>query len=252
MLLTAGGARADTFLLFPIFDVLNGMQTARLNAVLIGPEGAQTCPVSLAFLDSEGAMIGNPSDFDLQGGMAVHADFAGDPNRKPRERLPLRAQVKIIDPELYPSCRAGVLASLEVMDKTTGATQIVLTNPVKWEPPGTVDFDIMFQPTGATAISCQAANVLIRFDVLDKAGVLQTEVVRPCVANERYHLTLDAGPYSIRAQGLQGTAVCYEKNQPVTIHASQSQDLHSIIALQTSDGVTQGCTYPQPPPPPPR
>jgi len=253
LLLIAGGARAEVFLLFPNFDVLNGMQTVRLNAVLIGPEGDQTCPVSLAFLDSEGAMVGNSSDFELRGGVAVHIDFADNPSRKQRERLSLRARVKIVDPELYPSCRAGILASIEIMDKGTGATQIVLTNPIKWEPPtpGTVDLGIMFLPSGATtAMSCSDASVSnVRFEVFDNAGSLRTEVVRPCVPDERYRVTLDAGPYTIRAQGLQSSTVCYENNQSVTILAGQTQTLSNIIAFQHPNGAAQGCTYPSSPSP---
>lgn len=252
LLFSAGGVSADVSLLFPIFGVLNGMQIVRLNAALTSPEGDQPCPISLAFLDSEGRLMGTPSDFELLGGKAVHADFAGNPSRKPHERLQLRAQVMYGSPDVHPGCRAGVLASVEIFDKATGATQIVLTNPILWEqePSGALDFDVQFLPSRATtAIDCQAANVSIHFDIFDQAGGLRTAVSRPCLLGERYRVTLDSGPYTLRVQGLQGTAVCYEKNEPVTVQAGQTQTL-SIIANQQANGVAQGCSYPLPPPPP--
>jgi hypothetical protein len=247
LFISAGNAEADVNLLFPIFGVLNGMQIARLNAVPTSPDSEQTCPVKLAFIDSQGRMIGSSNDFELQGGMAGHTDFVGDPSMKPRTRLPLRAQVMYGNPEAFPGCRAGVLASVEIFDKATEATQFVLTNPVMWEPPGSVDFDIKFLPTGATTpIGCEVANVSIHFDVFDQAGALQSAVTRPCVPGERYRVTLDPGPYSIRAQGLQGLAVCYEKSEPLSIQPGQVQTL-SIIANQHANGAQQGCTYPPPP-----
>jgi hypothetical protein len=86
--------------------------------------------VTLAFVDSQGNQLGGPDTFELQRGVAVHSDFIGDPNTLILRRVQLRAQVTIGDPGLFPSCAGGVLTSVEVVDRITRATHVILTAPV--------------------------------------------------------------------------------------------------------------------------
>jgi len=117
---------------FPILSIVNGVQTARINAVLVAPPDPDLpCPVSLVFTDSHGRFIGDPTLFELRGGAAVGVDFVGDPNLRGGERLQIRAAVTISDPGEFPGCAAGVLTSVEVVDRLTRATHIILTNPVE-------------------------------------------------------------------------------------------------------------------------
>ena len=119
---------------FPIFGVVNGTQTARINAVLLPYlEQAPPCPVTLAFFDSQGNQLGGPDTFELRGGAAVHSSFIGDPGIRILQRLQIRAQVTIGDPGLFPGCAGAVLTSVEVVDKITRATHLILTNPVTRE-----------------------------------------------------------------------------------------------------------------------
>src|SRR5262245_18652894 len=85
-------AEADTINYFPMFSIVNGLQTARINAVQVEPPDPDLpCPVSLVFIDSQGRAIGDPNDFQLRGGAAVSVDFIGDPNARAGGRLPIRA-----------------------------------------------------------------------------------------------------------------------------------------------------------------
>ncbi len=134
VLALAGAAEAIIIYDFPIFGVVNGTQTARINVVL-NPPPDNDCPVALTFIDSQGNQIGEPGLFRLRGGAAVHTDFIGDPNIRALERLEIRAQVTVGDPDEFPGCAGGVLASVEVFDKLTRATHIILTSPVRVETP---------------------------------------------------------------------------------------------------------------------
>jgi hypothetical protein len=119
---------------FPIFGVVNGAQTARINAVLQAPpEGDQPCPASLAFYDSQGVQLGGPDTFELRAGVAAQANFIGDPGIRVGQRVAIRAQITIGDPNLFPGCAGGVLASVEVIDRLTRATHLILTSPVTRE-----------------------------------------------------------------------------------------------------------------------
>ena len=122
---------------FAIFGVVNGIQVARLNVVLQPPpDDSLPCPVTLAFIDSRGRLLGGPDTFPVRGGEAVHTDFSGDSNSRVGDRLPIRATVMIQDPENFPGCAGKTaLASVEVIDRLTRATHVILTNPVKVEPP---------------------------------------------------------------------------------------------------------------------
>jgi hypothetical protein len=120
---------------FPIFGIVNGVQAARINAVLQAPPDSDLpCPVSLVFIDSQGRSIGDPGLFQLRGGAAVGVDFIGNPDARVGERLEIRAQVTIGDPNQFPGCAAGVLTSVEVVDRLTRKTHIILTNPVVQGP----------------------------------------------------------------------------------------------------------------------
>jgi hypothetical protein len=130
----AGAAEAIIIYDFPIFGVVNGVQTARINAVLQSPpDGDLPCPVTVVLIDSQGNQLGGPDTFQLRGGAAVHSDFIGDPGIRPGERLQIRARVTIADPNQFPGCTAGVLASVEVIDRLTRATHTILANPVTTE-----------------------------------------------------------------------------------------------------------------------
>ncbi len=135
VLALAGAAEAIIIYDFPIFGVANGTQTARINVVLTQPPPDQDCPVALTFIDSQGNQIGDPGLFRLRGGAAVHTDFVGDPQIRALERLEIRAQVTLGNPDEFPGCAVGVLASVEVFDKLTRATHIILTNLVRVETP---------------------------------------------------------------------------------------------------------------------
>lgn len=116
---------------FPVFGVVTGTQFARINAVLLPYiEQGPPCPVTLAFVDSQGNQLGGPDTFELQRGVAVHSDFIGDPGLNTLRRVQIRAQVTIGDPGIFPSCAAGVLTSVEVVDRITRATHVILTTPV--------------------------------------------------------------------------------------------------------------------------
>ena len=132
--LLTGTAEAIIIYDFPIFGVVNGAQTARINAVLQAPPDPEApCPVTLAFVDEQGNQIGDPGLFELRGGAAAHTDFVIDPNSRGGQRLGIRAQVTIGDPGIFPACAGGVLASVEVIDRLTRATHLLLTTPVTRE-----------------------------------------------------------------------------------------------------------------------
>ena len=127
----AGSAEAVIINYFPVFGIVMGMQAARINAVLGGygnPEELP-CPVTLTFIDSQGNAYGDPDQFQLRGGVAVHTDFYGDPNQRNATRLAIRAQVAYGNPNQFPGCAGGVLTSVEVIDHSTKQTHLILTNP---------------------------------------------------------------------------------------------------------------------------
>lgn len=130
----ASSAQAIIIYDFPIFGVVNGAQTARLNAVVTPPPDSDLpCPLSLAFIDSQGNLVADPTDSLGRGGVAVHADFVGDPQIRIGTHLEIRAQVTVGDPDEFPGCGNGVLASVEVIDRLTNLTHYIVTNPVKTE-----------------------------------------------------------------------------------------------------------------------
>jgi hypothetical protein len=134
LLALAGAAEAIIIYDFPIFGLVNGAQTARINAVLSQPpEPDALCPVTLTFIDARGNQIGDPGLFELRAGAAVQSDFIGDPNQRVGQRLAIRAQVTIGDPNTFLACAGGVLASVEVIDRLTRATHLILTTPVTRE-----------------------------------------------------------------------------------------------------------------------
>ena len=134
LLALAGAAEAIIIYDFPIFGLVNGAQTARINAVLSQPpEPDAPCPVTLTFIDAQGNQIGDPGLFELRAGAAVQSDFIGDPNQRVGQRLAIRAQVTIGDPNTFLACAGGVLASVEVIDRLTRATHLILTTPVTRE-----------------------------------------------------------------------------------------------------------------------
>lgn len=116
---------------YPIFGVVTGAQFARINAVLLPYiEQQPPCPVTLAFFDARGSLLGGPDTFELRSGAAVHSDFIGDPNQHPLQRVQLRAQVTIGDPNTFPGCAGGVITSVEVVDRITRATRVLLSTPL--------------------------------------------------------------------------------------------------------------------------
>jgi hypothetical protein len=136
MLAVIGTAEAIIIYDFPIFGVVNGTQVARLNAALTPPpEGDLPCPGTLAFIDSQGKLVGDPDEFQLRGGAAAHKDFIGDPGLRIGDRLQIRAQVTYGDPNEFPGCAGAALTSVEVVDKLTRATHFIMTNPTRSEVP---------------------------------------------------------------------------------------------------------------------
>ena len=132
----AGAAEAIIIHGFPIFSVVNGAQTVRINAVLqLPPEADVPCPVTVTLIDSQGNAMGNPNIFQLRGGVAVFTEFIGDPNIRIGARLPMRVLVTYTDPEIFPGCGPGVLTSVEVFNKLTRETQTILANPVATKIP---------------------------------------------------------------------------------------------------------------------
>jgi|SRR5262245_54083273 len=116
---------------FPIFSIVNGAQTVRINAVLSQPPEPETsCPVTLTFIDSQGNTYGSPETFQLRSGAAVSKDFIGDPSIRIGARLPMRVLVTYEDPDIFPGCAPGVLTSVEIFNKLTRETQTILANPV--------------------------------------------------------------------------------------------------------------------------
>lgn len=114
---------------------------------------------------------------------------------------------------------------------------------------GALDFSVLFRPTGAPrAVDCGTAGVAnLRFQFFDQAldNLLRTEVVRPCVPNERYRVNVDAGPYNIRVQGLNGQlASCYETNALYTVTRGVIENLNFEVQ-QHPLGASAGCVYPQ-------
>jgi hypothetical protein len=134
LLALAGAAEAIIIYDFPIFGLVNGAQTARINAVLSQPpEPDAPCPVTLTFIDGQGNQIGDPGLFELRGGAAVQSDFIGDPNQRLGQRLAIRVEMTIGDPGIFPGCAGGVLTSVEIIDRLTRATHLILTTPVTRE-----------------------------------------------------------------------------------------------------------------------
>ena len=123
MFALAGVAETMIIYDFPIFGVVNGAQTARINAVLQQPpERDMPCPVTLSFIDSQGNTRAIPRN-------------SGDPNIRIGARVALRVRVAYGNPDQFPGCATRVLTSVEVVNKTTRATQYTLANPVKTEIP---------------------------------------------------------------------------------------------------------------------
>jgi hypothetical protein len=128
---SARPARAIIIYDFPIFGVVNTAQTARINAVLQVPSDPdQPCPVTLTFFDEQGIAIGDPNIFEIRTGAAVHADFIGDTGLRRLDRVQVRAQATIGDPGIFPGCAGGALVSVEVIDRLTRGTHLILTSPV--------------------------------------------------------------------------------------------------------------------------
>jgi hypothetical protein len=113
---------------------------------------------------------------------------------------------------------------------------------------GTLRFGIKLLPDGAAApLDCTATSLTnLQYEVFDVAhqNVLQTQVTRPCVANEIQTVTLAAGPYLLRIQGLNaGFSTCYQSDLSVTVQAGQTSSITAVVQ-QNPGGAGAGCTYP--------
>src|SRR4030095_3116963 len=115
---------------FAIFGVVNGVQVARLNVVLQPPpDGDLPCLVTLAFMDSQSRLLGGPATLLGRGGGAGHTGLTRDSNSRAGDRLQIRATVMVQDPENSPGCAGKTaLASVEVIDRRTHDTHVILTN----------------------------------------------------------------------------------------------------------------------------
>jgi hypothetical protein len=110
--------------------VVAGLQAARINVVRLtgGAEDSRLpCPVSIGFIDSAGKVIGDPNTRTFtESGQTVSANFLGGPDTKPGTRVQVRGQVSIGDPGIFPGCRGTFAATLEIVNRSTGRTEIVL------------------------------------------------------------------------------------------------------------------------------
>jgi len=108
-------------------------QTARLSVGNTGVDNPdyRRCSVRLMFFNDQGRLVGvdNP---DLRPGASAFLDVAiDDPNIRPGQRLQFSASVRLVD---NPDFRGGTcafndyVATLEVFDKETGKTMLIL-NP---------------------------------------------------------------------------------------------------------------------------
>ena len=115
---------------FGIVGIVNGVDNVRVNAVLATPpEPELPCPVTFQFLDSEGKGFNDPEEKVLRGGAAQSLSFIGDPSIRNGTRLPVRATVAIGNPDEFPACRSGVLLTLEVFDRLTRQTRLLVYPP---------------------------------------------------------------------------------------------------------------------------
>jgi hypothetical protein len=108
VVLIAVAATTQAFVVdwMPVFGVVNGVDVARLNVALADVPSAP-CLVSLAFVDGDGRMIGDPNQFTLERTEGVFIDFIGDPGLRPGSRIRLRARVALADAEEFPGCAVG-------------------------------------------------------------------------------------------------------------------------------------------------
>jgi hypothetical protein len=125
-------SRVDSAVHFGMVAIVNGVETARVNAALANPLDLQAaCPITIIFIDGRGDMIGDPNTKSLQGFAIDFTDFIGDPGLRPGVRVPIRATVTIGDPGIHPACGAGVLLTMEIFDRFSRFTRLVLQpNPV--------------------------------------------------------------------------------------------------------------------------
>ena len=95
-------------------------------------DGLASCvPGRHHLLDIRGQAIGDPNQRTFtQIGETVSARFLGGPDTKPGTRVQIRGQVSIGNPGLFPGCRGRFAATLEVIDRLTRKTEVVLQSPV--------------------------------------------------------------------------------------------------------------------------
>jgi hypothetical protein len=117
--------------------IVAGAQAARINLVRLDTPAApdasalpSPCPVTLAFLDRHGKVIGDPNQRTFTAaGQTLSANFLGGPDTRPGTRVQVRGQVGIGDPGLFPGCRGRFAATVEVIDLATRRTELVLPSP---------------------------------------------------------------------------------------------------------------------------
>ena len=134
LLATAATTQAFIVNWMPVFGVVNGVEVARLNVALADIPSAP-CSASLAFVDGDGRMIGDPNVFTLQGIEGVFIDFIGNPDARVGSRIRLRARVSLADSQEFPGCAVGARISVEVIDRVTRATRFIMTDTVKSPEP---------------------------------------------------------------------------------------------------------------------
>jgi hypothetical protein len=101
---------------------------------------------------------------------------------------------------------------------------------------------------GGWSGSCRDAKVTsVRFRFYDQTRQdepLRTEVIRPCVADDKYRVAANAGFYRVSIQGLNDHLTpCYEIYPHVNIHRGETVSLNYRVTGHPV-GIQAGCLYP--------
>ena len=110
-------------------------QTARLNVLNLGGQGsptAPTCIVSLVFLDDQGQLL-KTNTLELRPARSVSLDLDADSDlalaaNQRRQVRALIAPLPTAPGEAASAC--PLMPTLEIFDRSTGKTSVVLTNTV--------------------------------------------------------------------------------------------------------------------------
>lgn len=115
---------------FGVVTILPVTQNARLNFVLIEPEGGdrepdiQPCILEVRVFDAAGRAFGTPDTFELRPGAVVSRNIDPEDATRIEGAFRFRATYKVIDdPNLRNRCK--VLPTMEIFDRNTGGTLFI-------------------------------------------------------------------------------------------------------------------------------